>query len=124
MEKRNKYLIIIVVILIVSIGITGFFAYQSYKMSQMDKLMLEYNTVNVPQYDTIYNETSKLANSSSPNYDKIISNTNEMSQINNQSLSTTEQAYEYANGPYKDLIAILIKEERLNSQWLDLSLSI
>ena len=122
MEKRNKYLVIIIVILVVAIGIAGFFAYQSYRMSQMDKLMLQSNTITATQFQDKYSELNNTINSNGQNQipDKEINEMNDLIQIQNQSISIDEQAYQYADGPYKDLIAIAIKKDRLKLTWLDL----
>ena len=121
MEKRNKYLIIIIIILVITIGITGFFAYQSYRMSQMDKFMLQSNTITDTQFQDKYVElNNSFKNKQNQITDKEISEMDDLIQIGNQSLSLHEQAYQYADGPYKDLIAIAIKKDRLELTWVEL----
>ncbi len=109
MEKRNKILIVIIAVLVVAIGLTGTFAYQNYRTSEMDKKMVEYQVL-ATELDEKYAETNQIANSSAPDYDKIYSNIDYMINRSETGRSKMENAYQYADGPYKDVIAYYLKK--------------
>jgi hypothetical protein len=119
LEKRNKYLIIVVIILIIAIGIAGFFAYQSYRMSQVDKLMVEAKNI-TNQIGVVSNETDDITNKTPINYDKIYANIDEMTDLVKQRKAVDEKAYQYADGPYKELITIYLKQSELQINYLGL----
>ncbi len=115
-SRKTKYLLIgLIIVLIVGISIAGYFLYQKYRMDQVDALMLESNTVLQPQLSAKLIEANNLANSSSsPDYDKVGTLVDEAIGTQKKIISSSEQAYQYADGPYKELIALGLKKERLN----------
>lgn len=119
MERRNKYLIIIIIILVITIGIVSFFAYQNYRMSQVDKLMSQTPTI-ATQYSEKYSETNTLANKTPTDYNTMHSNMNEMINEINQVKSIQATAYQSADGPYKDLITLYLKQDDLNINMINL----
>lgn len=53
-------------------------------------------------------------NSSSPDYNAGINVITETISLENQTILDDKQAYQYADGPYKDLINLSITKDRLN----------
>jgi hypothetical protein len=112
LERRNKYIILLVVILIVALGIGGVFAYQSYKISQTDKLMLQHHDLAV-KANTLSNETNNIFNVTPIDYDKFFTNIDELINNEKEIKAVDESAYQSADGPYKELIALQLKEDTL-----------
>jgi uncharacterized membrane-anchored protein YhcB (DUF1043 family) len=119
LEKRNKYLIIIIIILVIAIGIVSFFAYQNYRMSQMDKLMSQTPSIGI-SYTEKFNETNTLVNETPEDYNKVYSNMNEMINEINQVKSIQATAYQSADGSYKDLITLYLKQDDLYINMINL----
>lgn len=113
--KNKKYLLIgIVVILIAIIGVASYFLYQNYRMQEMDKLMLESNTVFTPQLNAKITEANNIANSTSPDYNKVGTLLDEAILLQTKIISNVEKAYQYADGPYKELLALSLTRDRLD----------
>lgn len=106
--------------MIIAIGIAGFFAYQSYRMSQVDKLMSQTPAIGNSYIEKI-DETNALANETPNDYNKMYSNMNEMNNELNQVKSIQATAYQSADGPYKDLITLYLHGDDLlinkNNLW-------
>ena len=105
LERKNNILIIIIVILAVLIIVSGTFVYQNYKTQQMDVNMLNFHVVMLG-VGSEYDQTNKIANTTPINYDQLYNNIDDMINKSNQAKSYGETAYQYADGPYKDAIAI------------------
>lgn len=113
MENRRKYLLIILtVVLVVVVGIIGFYAYQNYKMTEMDKYIAHSNVL-YKQLNSSFYEIDSMANKTPVDYNNILNKIDETSNIQKQIISDFEQANIYADGPYKDLIAIGLKKNNL-----------
>ncbi len=113
LEKRNKYLVIIILVLVILVGLSTYFVYQNYMMYQMDKYMIQTNVL-APQISAGTDEANNILNSSTPDYNAGINVITETISLENQTILDDEQAYQYANGPYKDLINLSITKDRLN----------
>ena len=119
--RSNKIVLgAIIVVLIVIAGIGANYAYGNYKTSQMDKYAKESN-VYADQTEMYINGTEKCAN----NFDlpDALIDINQ-AQINlNQSINLTQQAYNYADGPYKDLFAVEIQKQQAYLDLLNMYLT-
>ncbi len=110
--SNKKVIIPILLILLVAIGVSGYFLYQNDRMQQMDKYMSDYN-YQASQFKSKYDETLQIADSSPINYDAALISFTESVDIQKTKMENLEKAYQYSDGAYKDLIAIKIKAERL-----------
>lgn len=110
MEKRNKILIIIIAVLVVAIGITCTFIYQNYRMSQMDSYMKESNVL-ADENVKLNNDTQKLIDQDKD--DEALVKLDEAIKTCNQSIDSVQKGYEFADGPYKDLLAIAMKRDKV-----------
>ena len=119
MEKRNKYLIIIIVILVIVMGIAGFFAYQNYRMSQTDKLMLQHHTL-AANYNAKADTTNTIFNTTPIDYTTFYNNINDLVLLNNETTAVDESAYQSADGSYKLLIALQLQEDTLENNAVNL----
>ncbi len=81
-------------------------------MNEMDKNMVEFQVL-ATELDNKFVETNQIANSSSPDYDKIYSNIDYMINRTGTAKSKMETAYQYADGPYKDILTYYLKKEDL-----------
>lgn len=117
MEK--KVLIIIVGILIVLVGIGGYYAYGTYRTTQMDAYMLQ-SKVLANQFNSKYDETNKIANTTPTDYDTLNKDIDDLIDLNKRIIAVESTGYQYADGPYKDLISIIIQRD--NSDLADLKL--
>ncbi len=107
----KKKLVILVVVLAVATGVVGYFAYSQYRMSQMDKYMLQANQI-ADEIDRLEKEANKLAEENAPT-DEIIAKVDEIIEKENKAIQLVEKAYQYADGPYKELLEICLKKDRL-----------
>lgn len=117
---KTKYLLVgLIIVLVVGVSIAGYFLYQKNRMDQMDALALESNKVLIPQLNAKVTEANDLANSStSPDYNKVGSLIDEAIDIQKKVISNEEQAYQYADGPYKELISLGLKKDRLRLDFI------
>ena len=111
-EKQNKniikriignkiVLIAIVAVIIVIVGIGGSYAYGNYKMSQMDKYMKQ-SDMYADQADAEWNQTFNLLNQNDGA--AALTECQQAAWDTNQSIQLLENASNYADGPYKDLL--------------------
>ena len=105
----KKKLIILVIVLAASVA--GYFAYGQYRMSQMDKYMLQANQI-ADEIDRLETEANKLAEENAPT-DEIIAKVDKIIEKQNKTIQLVEKAYQYADGPYKELLEICLKKDRL-----------
>jgi hypothetical protein len=122
LDKRNKYLILIIVILVIAVSVTGYFVYMNYTTSQMDEYMAQATYLS-SQSGVDQDDANNILNASSQDYNKALSLINDSINLQNQTLSDDGQAYQYANGPYKDLINMSLTRDRydynLLTSWRD-----
>jgi hypothetical protein len=72
------------------------------------------------QIGVVSNETDDITNKTPINYDKIYANIDEMTDLVKQRKAVDEKAYQYADGPYKELITIYLKQSELQINYLGL----
>jgi len=114
---ENKKLLVIVVILVIATGILGYYVYGQYRMSQMDKYAQEAEKV-VEERDRIIDEANSYAERD--DIEEISVRVDEAIEKQKEVISFQEKAYQYADGPYKEIIKLLIEENQLYLQALEL----
>lgn len=112
---ENKFLIIIVAILIIVVGVGGYYAYGSYQTTQMDKYMKQANGY-ADTSDNLTDEANSLADQN--RYDEALTKLDEAIWNYNQSVALTQKAYQNANGPYKDLLSVGMKKQKVYLEML------
>lgn len=80
-------------------------------MSQMDKYMLQANQF-ANESDRLATEADELADEGAQP-DEIASKVDEANDKLNKAIQLVEKAYQYADGPYKELLEICLKKDRL-----------
>lgn len=108
---ENKYLAIIIVVLIIAVAIVGNYAYGSYQMTEMDKYMQKSITLD-DKGDDLANEANTLVNDSK--YDESIDKIDDAVLNYEKAYNLTKKAYENANEAYKDLLAPYMKKQKVS----------
>lgn len=116
---ENKFLIVLVAILIVLVGIGGYYAYGSYRTTQMDSYMLQSNVL-IDQLSAKCDETNSIANTTPIDYDKLNKGIDDQIGLQKRIIAVESTAYQYADGPYKDLISIAIQKDNTYLDYLGL----
>lgn len=111
---ENKHLAIIVAVLLIAVGISGYYAYGIYQTNEMDKYMTQ-AFVYADKSASQYYEAEVLANQTKYNetIDKIDSSIWNANQVYNLS----QKAYQNAKGPYKDFLVVYMKRQKV---WIEL----
>ena len=113
---ENKKLLVIVVILAVATGILGYYVYGQYRMSQMDKYCQQANKV-ANELNRTVNEADSYAQNG--NIEEAMIKVDEAIEKQKEVISLGEKAYQYADGPYKEIIRLLIEKNQLILQILE-----
>jgi len=107
--KTNK-LKILVVILAVVVVVTGYYTYGQYRMSQMDKYCQLANKI---AYEESRLEKEANEYAEKDDIDNTAIKVDEAIEKQKEIISLGEKAYQYADGPYKEIIELLIEENQL-----------
>jgi hypothetical protein len=110
-NMENKYLAIIIVLLIIAVGIVGSYAESSYKMNEMDKYMQK-SIILDDKGDNLANEANTLVNDSK--YDESMNKIDDAILNYDKAYNLTKKAYENANGAYKELLVAYMKKQKVN----------
>ena len=116
-EKKKKLLRAVLGILIVAIVTLGYVDYKAYKMSQMDKYMIQANKV-ADKEDQLIDEANAYADED--NIDMTAAKVDAAIEKEKEVISLGEKAYQYADGPYKEVIGLLLERDQLLLQGWEL----
>ncbi len=114
---EKKKLLAIIIILAAATGIIGYYAYGQYRMSQMDKYMAQASQL-APEYNATAKEM--VAYAAAGDYDMAIEKADKLGSLMDKILSLQGRAYEYADGPYKEVIGLLIEYNQLARENIEL----
>lgn len=113
---ENKYLAIIIVVLIIAVAIVGNYAYGSYQMTEMDKYMKK-SIILDDKGDNLANEANTLVNSSK--YDESIDKIDDALVNYEKAYNSTKKAYQNSNGAYKELLVLYMKKQKVNMEMMN-----
>jgi|GEM_PF-823709 len=119
--EKKTLLKIAVIILVVAVAVAGYITYKNYRMSQMDKYMIQAAKICDEGNRTVaeaflYYERGDM--------DEAIIKFDEAIKEGEEVISLQGKAYQYADGPYKEIIKLLIEENQLVLEGLELWRSI
>ncbi len=117
MIEKKELLKIVVIILVVAAGITGYITYKNYRMSQMDKYMIQASQL-TPEYNMTLREATAYATAG--NYDMAIVKIDKLIKMTDEIVSLQWKAHQYADGPYKAIIELILERNHLYRQSLEL----
>ncbi len=117
-SNKSKILIAIIIAAVVAVGIGGYYAYQNHRMSQMDDNMLQASQLN-SEANKQLEQLSSISSSNPTDYTSQMQILSSTINIEKQILNYHQEAYQYADGPYKDLISLAINADNLKLDSLD-----
>jgi len=113
--KTNK-LKILVAILAVAVIIADLYVYGQYKMAQMDNYMHQARQL-LEESDKCSQEANNYV--SADNIDGAKIKVDEAIELTKKAIELQERGYQYADGPYKEIIELLIEENQLYLKTLE-----
>ncbi|MBC7088783.1 MAG: hypothetical protein H5T39_00060 [Methanobacteriales archaeon] len=114
--EKKTLLKIAVIILVVAVAVAGYITYKNYRMAQMDKYVIQANQL-VDEFNRTREEANTYAEEG--DIDKAIIKVDKAIKELKEMISLAEKAYQYADGPYKEVIGLLIERDQLILQGLE-----
>ncbi len=108
-SNKSKIIIAIIIVVVAVVGIGGYFAYQNNRMAQTDENMLLASQLDAQALQQI----KDLTTTPSTDYASQMTKCDSVFNMKKQVKVYHRQAYQTADGPYKDLIDVEIRMDDL-----------